>query len=95
MVLCGEQQGPGEAMEVAERIGGAVESLGEEDGVPVPLSASVGVAMSEPDDDEDTLLRRADHAMYRASTASGRWPRRGDEKRHQVPRMMTAVQISP
>ncbi len=64
VVLCGEQQGPGEAIEVAERIRGAVESLGEEDGVPVPLSASVGVAMSEPDDDEDTLLRRADRAMY-------------------------------
>ena len=42
VVLCGEQQGPGEAIEVAERIRGAVESLGEEDGVPVPLSASVG-----------------------------------------------------
>jgi diguanylate cyclase (GGDEF)-like protein len=64
VVLCGEQQGPGEAIEVAERIRGAVESLGQEDGVPVPLSASVGVAMSEPDDDEDTLLRRADRAMY-------------------------------
>ena len=64
VVLCGEQQGPGEAIEVAERIRGAVEALRDEDGVPVPLSASVGVAMSEPDDDEDTLLRRADRAMY-------------------------------
>ncbi len=64
VVLCGEQEGPGEAVEVAERIRGAVEALGPAEGVPVPLSVSVGVAMSEPDDDEDTLLLRADRAMY-------------------------------
>ena len=64
VVLCGEQEGPGEAVDVAERIRGAVEALGPAEGVPLPLSVSVGVAMAEPDDDEDSLLRRADHAMY-------------------------------
>ena len=77
---CGEQEEPGEAVDVAERIRGAVEALGPAEGVPLPLSVSVGVAMAEPDDDEDSLLRRADHAMYRASTGSG-WPGRGDEQR--------------
>ena len=64
VVLCGEQEGPSEAVDTAERIRGAVEALGTAEGVPLPLSVSVGVAMAEPDDDEDSLLRRADHAMY-------------------------------
>jgi len=64
VVLCGEQEGQREADEVANRIRGAVESLGAAEGVPLRLSVSVGVAMAEPDDDEDSLLRRADHAMY-------------------------------
>ena len=64
VVLCGEQAGPGEAIEVAERIRGAIEGLDASDGVPLSLSVSVGVAMSETDDDEDTLLSRADRAMY-------------------------------
>ena len=42
----------------------AVEALGAAEGVPLRLSVSVGVAMAQPDDDEDSLLRRADHAMY-------------------------------
>jgi diguanylate cyclase (GGDEF)-like protein len=64
VVLCGEQEGQREADEVANRIRGAVEALGAAEGVPLRLSVSVGVAMAEPDDDEDSLLRRADHAMY-------------------------------
>jgi diguanylate cyclase (GGDEF)-like protein len=64
VVLCGEQSGPGDAVEVAERIRSAVEALDASDGVPLWIGVSVGVAAAEPDDDEDTLLLRADRAMY-------------------------------
>ena len=64
VVLCGEQSGPGAAVEVAERIRSVVEALDAADGVPLPIGVSVGVAAAEADDDEDTLLLRADRAMY-------------------------------
>lgn len=64
VVLCSEQGSPSEAMEVAERIRSAVEALDDRDGVPLRIGVSVGVAAAEADDDEDTLLLRADRAMY-------------------------------
>jgi diguanylate cyclase (GGDEF)-like protein/PAS domain S-box-containing protein len=64
VVLCGEHSGPGDAVEVAERIRSVVEALDASDGVPLPIGVSVGVAAAEADDDEDTLLLRADRAMY-------------------------------
>ncbi|PRY16626.1 diguanylate cyclase (GGDEF)-like protein [Kineococcus rhizosphaerae] len=38
---------------------------------PATISASVGITASEPDDDADTLLSRADAAMYTAKRAGG------------------------
>lgn len=47
-------------------------------GVDLPISASIGIAVWEPGDDPDSLLARADHAMYaEKATRDGRaTPRR-------------------
>jgi diguanylate cyclase (GGDEF)-like protein len=56
-----------DADELAERLRSAVSQAGRYCGV----TASVGVALVEPDDDVNTLLHRADAAMYRAKTSGG------------------------
>jgi diguanylate cyclase (GGDEF)-like protein len=55
------------ADELAERLRTAVAVAGRGCGV----TASVGVALVEPDDDVNQLLHRADAAMYRAKTSGG------------------------
>jgi diguanylate cyclase (GGDEF)-like protein len=65
-VLC-EQVDERTALSVVERIHGELAAPFEVSGEQVPLSASVGIALSEgPDIDAEAALRRADEAMYRA-----------------------------
>jgi len=56
------------AAALADRIGEALPSLGRrlsaDRTVPLSIGASIGVAVAEPDDDFDSLIRRADQAMY-------------------------------
>lgn len=40
------------------------------DGAPVPLSAAIGIALIEPGDHADTVLNRADRAMYEEKAAA-------------------------
>ena len=57
------------AVEIAERLCAVVEStlLTAPDGNPLPVTASFGVALSPPDDDDFNLLvNAADQAMYQA-----------------------------
>ena len=59
------------------------------DGGETPMSASVGVAFSQPDNDTDQLLRNADIAMYKAKAAGkGRFvvfhPRMQEQLRHRL-----------
>jgi diguanylate cyclase len=61
----------------ADNAQAAVRRIREEMSAPVLLGdtvvraeAAIGVAMAEPGDDVDTLLRRADEAMYRAKAVS-------------------------
>jgi len=56
------------ALHAAERLRLAVASMNvEHDGRPLPVTVSLGVALSSgPDESLDDLLRRADQALYRA-----------------------------
>lgn len=57
------------AVEIAERLCAAVEStpMTSPDGSPLPITASFGVALSTPDDDDfNRLVNAADQAMYQA-----------------------------
>ena len=42
----------------------------ELDGAPIPLSAAIGIALIEPGDLADTILKRADRAMYEKKAAA-------------------------
>lgn len=61
------------ALQTAERIREGVQNANicDPDGLPVPITASFGVAEFLVDDNIDTLIDRADRAMYEAKT-SGR-----------------------
>jgi diguanylate cyclase (GGDEF)-like protein/PAS domain S-box-containing protein len=59
-----------EARRVGEKLVAVLEQPIEWQGVPLHVSASIGLALSPQDGDEpETLLRRADKAMYRAKSA--------------------------
>ncbi len=68
-VIC-EDADTASALQVADRIGKALEAPVEVDGVRFDARVSVGVALSPPYDVAD-LLRLADRAMYRAKTSPG------------------------
>jgi diguanylate cyclase (GGDEF)-like protein/PAS domain S-box-containing protein len=61
--------GPEEARKVGEKIVAALEQPIEWNSEPLSVSASIGLALYPEDGDEpETLLRRADKAMYRAKS---------------------------
>lgn len=61
--------GPEEASKVGEKIVAALEQPIEWNSTPLSVSASIGLALYPEDGDEpETLLRRADKAMYRAKS---------------------------
>lgn len=62
-----------DARVAADRIGDAVRNaeFTLQDGTPIMLTLSVGVASFDPDDDLDSLLSRADSGVYRAKVAGG------------------------
>ena len=63
-------QGEDAAAEAAERIIAALEEPVFLDGVPIAVEASIGIALApEHGDDVDTLIQRADVAMYMAKEA--------------------------
>lgn len=66
LILCPETAG-GEALQVAERICAKTRAHGFDVGRPQTFSA--GAAEFRPDDDMDTLLQRADAALYQAKSA--------------------------
>lgn len=60
---------PQAALETAERLRVAIEAMNmfAPDGAPLPITASFGVALSTPDDDDlHRLVNAADQAMYQA-----------------------------
>ena len=42
----------------------------ELDGAPIPLSAAIGIALIEPGDQAEAILKRADRAMYEVKAAA-------------------------
>ncbi|QAR34439.1 diguanylate cyclase [Geovibrio thiophilus] len=68
LILCPETAAD-DAVILAERIRAAVRSLGNRD--PQQVTVSLGIAQSEESDTPDTLLLRADKALYQAKN-SGR-----------------------
>ena len=67
-------RGEAEAVGLAERVIRKAELAAVLDGGPLPPSLSIGVALSVPADNADTLLAAADQALYRAKLAGrGQW----------------------
>jgi len=64
LVICPRVESPDQAAEIAERIATALSSTVELDTGSVQLRASVGVAWTTEVLDADTLIARADSAMY-------------------------------
>lgn len=62
----------GTASALAETLATAIEQPIDSAGIEISITASIGVAMAEPGDDVDSLIARADLAMYRAKQAGGR-----------------------
>ncbi len=54
------------ALKIAERVRGAIASTRVEFYPEIQLTLSLGVATLRPDDDMNSLLSRADHALYQA-----------------------------
>jgi diguanylate cyclase (GGDEF)-like protein len=66
--------GADEAERTAERLLAAFQTPVPISGVPVPVNASIGVAAADPADDAESLLHRADVAMYAAKAGGkGTW----------------------
>jgi diguanylate cyclase (GGDEF)-like protein len=64
LVICPRVESPDQAAEIAERIAAALSSTVDLESGPVQLRASVGVAWTTEVLDADTLIARADSAMY-------------------------------
>ena len=58
-----------EALAIGTRLSQALSEPIEACGIRIGVTLSVGIAFSDPDDDADSLLARADHALYRAKRA--------------------------
>lgn len=69
VVVCEHVAGAAEAVAIAARITGSVADLNRAGSLDWPISASIGVALSDPECTREELVRRADSAMYRAKAA--------------------------
>ena len=61
--------GWGEALAATERVGAALHEPFSMYDIALDVDASIGIALAEPGDDVETLLRHADVAMYEAKAA--------------------------
>lgn len=66
------------ATQLAEDLAKAIEQPIHDLPVPIRISASIGITMARPDDDVDSLIARADQAMYQAKQTGGRCVVRSD-----------------
>jgi diguanylate cyclase (GGDEF)-like protein/PAS domain S-box-containing protein len=71
-VVVGESEDERAALQLGERLAGALDATVDVDGTPVKVSASVGVAFVDRDDhsDADAILSRADATMYEVKRRS-------------------------
>jgi diguanylate cyclase (GGDEF)-like protein/PAS domain S-box-containing protein len=68
LILCGELTGPEGALDIAGRVSEALTQPVHLSEGEVFVTASIGIALSEPGDSGETLMRHADAAMYRAKS---------------------------
>ena len=69
LVASGVVDSPSEVQALADRLHRAVaESALEVDSLSVPLRCSIGIAISEPGDTAESLINKADQALYAAKT---------------------------
>ncbi|OUS97450.1 GGDEF domain-containing protein [Rhodococcus sp. NCIMB 12038] len=68
LIVCPAIHGAEEATGIAARITGAAADIDVGHAEDLRFTASVGIALSVPDEDRATLIHRADLAMYRAKT---------------------------
>ena len=61
--------GWGEALAATQRVGAALQEPFSMYDIALDVNASIGIALAEPGDDVETLLRHADVAMYEAKAA--------------------------
>jgi len=74
LVVCKGLQEPTEALAIAERVSEALHRQAALPAATVTLRASVGVACSREGDTSDTLIARADAAMYECKQRGGARP---------------------
>jgi diguanylate cyclase (GGDEF)-like protein len=85
------QTGSGDAAQVAVSLLGAIEQPFQIGELELEITASIGVAISNGDDDDEEglLLQRADVAMYSAKEAHSGWELYSSERDHYSPRRLT------
>ena len=67
IVVSGPVQGSAEVRSLAERLHGAIAAIELASGeIAIWLRCSIGIALSEPGDDAESLINRADQALYSA-----------------------------
>lgn len=64
VVVCEDLSSPDEATAVARRVAAAIAHPVRIEGTEVTVTASIGLALSDPEATTDAVLRRADAAMY-------------------------------
>lgn len=70
-VICDRLEQPSAAERIAGRVRAALDAPFDVGVGTVRLSAAIGVALADPGDSSDTIIDRADRAMYRAKRGAG------------------------
>jgi diguanylate cyclase (GGDEF)-like protein len=84
--------GTGEAEETAAQVVSALKAPVELDGYALEVSASVGLSLAlSQSDDADTLLRRADVAMYVAKRGGTEWAAYAPEQEQNTPDTLALI----
>ncbi|WP_438872826.1 putative bifunctional diguanylate cyclase/phosphodiesterase [Paractinoplanes hotanensis] len=91
-VLATRVDGPPAARRIAEHLAEALNSPFALDGVPVDVSASIGIALQrDPGGDGATLLREAESAMYEAKQRGDQVALHSPEASHHTPDRLTLL----
>jgi EAL domain-containing protein (putative c-di-GMP-specific phosphodiesterase class I) len=97
MVLCPTIEGPDQALELARRIEAAIEQpMRLVDRRVIHVSTSIGIALRAAGDetDADSLIARADAAMYSAKAAAGTHIQLYESARHHTGRQQLDFEVA-
>ncbi|MEU8236672.1 bifunctional diguanylate cyclase/phosphodiesterase [Actinoplanes missouriensis] len=84
-VLATRVEGPASARRIAQHLGEALSDPFPLDGMPVELSASIGISLQSGRRDAGTLLREAEAAMYEAKQRGDQVAVHGPDAAHHSP----------